>query len=212
MRIGNFVAPREGGRFEERLLRAGVDGVRRDCRGDQRIVFPVGEIVLRVSQGLGGSFVVRGGEVDDRLAQDAAHAGFFCYARDDILEVIHVGVGGDAAAQHFQDAEPRAARHEVFVYVVGFGGEDVLLQPFIEGEIVGQAAEEAHGGVGVAVDQAGKNQGAFCVEPGCRCGIVRFDVAAFAYGLDRIAGDGQGAVFDEGMGCIHRDYCAAGYQ
>ncbi len=133
-------------------------------------------IVLRVSQGFGGGLVVRGGEVDDGLAQHAAHAGFFCYTRDHILEVIHVGVGGDAAAQHFQDAEARAARDEVFVYVVGFGGEDVLLQPFIEGEIVRQAAEEAHGGVGVAVDQARKDERASSVEPACRCGIVRFDV------------------------------------
>ncbi len=92
-----------------------IDGMGRHSRSNERIIFPTVDVLLRVRQGRGRRLMIRRGEIDDRLAQHAAHAGFFCYARDYVLEVVHVGVGRNAAAQHFEHAKTRAPKDELFV-------------------------------------------------------------------------------------------------
>ena len=53
----------------------------------------------------------------------------------------------------------KSARH-----VLGLGGEDELLQPVLQLQIVGDAAEEAHRGMRVGVDQPGREYGVRTVQ------------------------------------------------
>ena len=89
-------------------------------------------------------------------------------------------------------------------------GKDVGVQPVVEGEIFGDAAEQAHGGVAVAIDQAGHYDRAAGIDDFCRL-VFRFDFSAWADCYYRIGANGYGAVVeDEALG-VHGDYCAAGY-
>src|SRR5271154_4407609 len=126
-----------------------------DGGDDERIAFPVVEEFLGVGEGLGERFIVWRGKIDDGFTEDAAHACFFGGAGDGVFEVVHVRVSGGAAAQHFQDCQARAPDGEVFGDVARFGGKYVIVQPLVERQIIGDAAKQAHGGVGVAVDEAG---------------------------------------------------------
>ena len=118
-------------------------------------------------------------ETDDGFAQHAAHAGFFRRFGHHILEVVHVGESGGAGEHHFEAAEARSPAHEIGRHVLRFGREDVVAPASPEAEIVGDAAEQRHGGVRVGVDQAGSQDGIGPVEPlaglvapldfGCRC-------------------------------------------
>ena len=71
-------------------------------------------------------FIVRGGEIDEGFAQDAAHARGFGFFGDGIFEVVHVGKSGDAAANHFRSGEARAPTDEIFGDIFGFGGENIF--------------------------------------------------------------------------------------
>ncbi len=167
------------------------------------------KIFLRVLKSLGHGLVIRRGEIDDRFAQHAAHTRFFGGARDGVFKVIHVGVAGDAAAQHFEHAEARSPGDEILGYVASFGGENVFLEPVVEREVVGDSAEQAHRGVRVAVDQAGENEGAARVDD--FCGVeLRFDFGPRTHRNDRIASNGNGAVFDDPLLGVHCDDGAAG--
>ena len=130
-------------------------------------------------------------------------------ARNGGLEVVHISISGNATANHLGHAQARAPLDEVLGDVLGLGGEDVFLQPIIEGVVVGEAAEQAHGCVGVPVDQAGQDQCAACVLyrfPGL---IPGFDSGSLANRGDRPVADGDCAVFDHTAVCIHSDERAA---
>ena len=70
-----------------------------------------------------------------------------------VLENVHVDAGRGPRAQHLgiaqQAADPDDMRRQGL-----FHGKDALLQPVHQGHVVGQAAQEGHGGVGVRVDEA----------------------------------------------------------
>ena len=144
---------------------------------DQRIALPSLDVFLRVRQGRCGRLVVGRREIQDCFAEHAAHAGFLGDTRDHVFEVIHVCVGGDPAAQHFEHAEPRAPENEILGDVSRFGGEDVSLQPIVERMVLCYAAEQAHRRVGVAVDHAGQHQRAAGVNRLFRAAGFRFEVA-----------------------------------
>src|SRR5579875_3948642 len=129
--------------------------MRSDGGSDERVAFPMLNEFGGVSDHLRDVLVVGNGKIDEGFAENAAHAGLFGDAGNFILEIVHVGVSGDAAPNHFQHAEARAQFDEIGSDVAGFGGKNVLLQPVVEGEVVGEAAKESHGGVTVAVDEAG---------------------------------------------------------
>ncbi len=90
------------------------------------------------------------------------------------------------------------------VHVLGFGGEDEFLQPVLQAEVVGDAAEQAHGGVGVGVDQAGRKDGFGPVEALLRLEL-RVDLRLRADPRDVVAHDGDGAVFDHAPRGVHGD-------
>ena len=183
--------------------------MRRDGGRDERIALPALDVFLRVGQGRGRGLVVGRREIQDRFAEHAAHAGFLGHARDHVLEVIHVGVRGNTAAQHFQDPQPRAPENEIFGHISRFGGEDVPLQPVVERMILRDAAEQAHRGVGVAVDHAGQHQRAARVNRLLRGASFRFEIRALADPGDYVAFDCDAAILDHAELRVHRDHRSA---
>ena len=73
-------------------------------------------------------------------------------------------IRGGAATQHFQNAEPRGPDDEIFGNIARFGRENIFFEPLIEGQIVGNAAEQAHSSMRVTIDQPGHNDGAMGVD------------------------------------------------
>ena len=108
-------------------------------------------------------------------------------------------------------AQARSPGDEIFGDVARFRRKDVLVQPVVEGEIVGDSAKEAHCGVGVAVDQAWQYERAVRIDRLCRI-VLGFEFRARADGHNRIAANGHGAVVDHAALSVHGDYRAAGYQ
>lgn len=74
-------------------------------------------------------------------------------ARSTLSCAVHVHAGRGAGAQHFRIAH-KAAQVDHFGRKGLLHGKDALVEPVHEGHIVGQAAQQGHGRVGVGVDQA----------------------------------------------------------
>ena len=163
-RDGRMVAAGECGRILERFFRERIDGMRPDGGGDEWVTLPMVDEFLRVVEGLLRRFVVWSGKIDDSFGEHAAHSGFFCHARNGIFEIVHIAIGGRSAAQHFEKTQPRSPNHKILCDVARFGRENIFLEPLVERKIIGNAAEEAHGCVGVAVDQSGHDDATACVD------------------------------------------------
>ena len=80
--------------------------------------------------------------------------------------------------------------------VFGFGREDEFLQPVLQPQVVGDAAEQRHGGVRVGVDQARARGSRRAGRAAAWAGSVRSISALRADRHDALAADGHGAVFD----------------
>ena len=103
----------------------GVNGVRRNSGRDQRVTLPMLQKGRRVGESVCRGLAVGGRKADDRLAQDAAHAGSFRRLGHVILKVVHISNGGGSAAQHFEQAEARRPGDEIFGDEAALSREDV---------------------------------------------------------------------------------------
>ncbi len=124
-----------------------VGRMRGQTETDQRITakgFAGGQALGDVIVGVAG---VVAGELQRGDAECRAHAEFRRRLGGGVGEEIHVVEAGDAAEQHFGTGQARSVEHELARYVGSFGRPDVLLQPFLQGQVVGDAAHQAHGGV-----------------------------------------------------------------
>ena len=193
---GRVIAIGQGARGFQCLIRVGVDGMRRDGRHDQRVSGESCKKSVGELQRVGRSFCIGDREADDGLPEHAAHARLFGRLGHHVLEVVHVGEGGCAAEQHFSAGEARSPADEVGRDVLGLGREDVFLEPVLQPEVVGDAAEQGHGGVGVGVDEAGSDQriGAVQTLPGLKAAV---DFRSAAHGDDAVGAHGDGSVFDD---------------
>ena len=161
---GRVIFACESGGILQRFLRTGVDRMRRGSGVNQRIALPLLQELLGVGEHRRVRLVVGSREVDEGFAQHAAHAGFLGLFRDGIFEVIHVREGGHAGTDLLSRGETRSPAHKFLGHVLGFGGENVLVEPVVERHVVVQAAEQRHRDVGVAVDEAGQNERVFRVD------------------------------------------------
>ena len=125
---------------------------------DQRVALPLLQKLLGVGEHGGIALVVGRGKIDKRLAQHAAHTRGFGFFRDRVFEVVHVGEGGHPGANLFGRSKPRPPAHEIFINVLRFGREDVLVEPVIQGHIVVQSAEQGHRDVRMTVDESRQHQ------------------------------------------------------
>ena len=193
----------------QRLGRVRVERVRRHGGRHQRIVSIALDVALGPCQRVFGSLRVGNGKADDRFAKHAAHARLLRGFGDTILEVIHVGEGSGAREHHFEAGQARAPENEIGGDVAGFGGKDVMLKPVLQSEVVGDAAKQGHGRVGVSVDEAGDEDRFGPVEMMDR-GVAGIDVRAGVDGNDVRATNGDCAIFDDAVLRVHGDDVAGG--
>ena len=187
----------------------GIDGVRGDGGNDERIALVLVEKFRGGLQHIFGRGEIGRFEADHGLAQDAAHARFLGGFGDAVLEIVHVDERGGAGEHHFQARQARSPQDEIGRYVLGFGRKDEFVEPVLHHHVVGDAAEQRHGGVGMGVDQAGHQDGIRAVDmlPGLK---LFFDVGALADAHDALAANGDGAVVDQIAPRVHGDDVAGG--
>jgi hypothetical protein len=156
------IGERTAGLERRRIER--IHRMRRDRRRDQIVVGELRGEFLGARQAVGRRLRVGDREPDDRLAEDAAEPCRARDARDLLLEVVHVRVGGRPRLDHLQRREPRSGAHELGRDRPGFGRKNVLLQPVHQREIVGEAPEQHHRRMRVRVDQPWHDHAAAGVE------------------------------------------------
>ena len=186
----------------------GFDGVRRvggEGRDDERVAAVVGDETPCQGDAAVGFGGVGRGEIDDRLAEHAAHAGEAGGAGDFILEVVHVGEGRHPALDHLDDAMERAPVHDLAVDEVFLEGKYEAPQPV--GHVVPQPAEDGHGGVRVGIHHARQHQGSAGVEGAA--GVDARRQIGPAHGDDAFTADGDHAVADHLAALVHGEHVAA---
>jgi len=90
-------------------------------------------------------------------------------------------------------------------------GKIYFLKPFVEREVVGQSAKQAHRGVRVTVNQARHHNRAMRIDR-LRGLESALDLGTRAYCDDRIAANGYRAVFNHSPLCVHGDDSSTGNQ
>jgi hypothetical protein len=85
------------------------------------------------------------------------------------------------------------------------------LKPFVEREVVGQSAKQAHRGVRVTVNQARHHKRAMCIDR-LRGLESALDLRARAHGDNRVAANGYRAVFNHSPLRVHGHDSSTGNQ
>ncbi|MNN31985.1 hypothetical protein D3C81_1456960 [compost metagenome] len=116
---------------------------------------------------------------------------------------VHVGEAADAAHDLLGDGQFGAVADEVLADPLGLGRPDVFLQPGHQWQVVGQAAEQAHGGMAVGVDQARGEQHARQLAGFRRRVAQRF--GARGEEGDTAVADAQRVVTEDDASGFHRD-------
>ena len=105
-------------------------------------------------------------KVDEGLPQDGPQSRLVDRPRGVGLEVVHVGEGRRPSLDHLEGRQQRSVVDELGRDVLPLRREDVLGQPLLERQVVGDSAQERHGGVRVRVDEAGHHDVAAGVDGG----------------------------------------------
>ncbi len=130
--------------LEERLLRAGVDGVGADGGDDQVVAFPP----LREGLGL---FDLVWSHIEEDFAEEGPQPPLLRRPGRLVHEVVHVVVADDPRPDHLQAAELHPPM-DILGRQLRLQGPDLLLQPRHQLHVVGVTPKEGHGQVGVGVD------------------------------------------------------------
>ena len=130
----------------------GLDGHR-----DQGVIPPgAAEVLAELQARLWGAVIGRR-KVVEHLAHHRPDAGFRRGPGHVVGKEIHVGEGGGAGQQHLGHRQLCAPIDEIAVQAA-LRRENVIIEPFFQGQVVGQAPEQGHGGMGVGIDEAGEDQ------------------------------------------------------
>ncbi len=149
----------------QRVRAAGVGRMTEHRRGDQRRTRPPvhqeiagrGDVVLRVGH-------ARCRKIDDPLPQDRPHPGVRNGRGHLVFEEIAVTAGGRARQEHFGTRQAGAPAHRRGADMPALRREDMVVQPFFQGQVVSQAAEKRHRQMGVGVDQPRQDDAAAGVD------------------------------------------------
>ena len=135
---------------EDHFLAHGIDGMdgHREVGGFAPVLRPLVELDAFALL-LGRDFLVE--TVQDDEGNVGAYAHFHRRLPREGGEPVHVVEGGGAAADHFQAGRLRAPVDELFVHL-RFHFPD-LREPFVQGDVFGNAPEHDHGRMGVHVDE-----------------------------------------------------------
>ncbi len=128
--------------------------MRRERGVHQRIAAPLVMDLAGALEVFIAGFRPGGREVDHRQAHPRAEAVALVHRGLHVgEEIVLVGAGG-AAAQHLGDRQGGAVGHELRTDHRRFHRPDMVLQPFHQRQIIGDAAQQRHRIVGMRVDQA----------------------------------------------------------
>ncbi len=197
------VFPREIPRRLERLSVVRVDRMRRDGWRNQRVVPEGLDERLRAGERVGWRFCIGNGELDHRFTEDAAKPGGLRFLRDFLLEVIHVREGRRTGLDHLERGQPGSGADELRRDGLRLRGEDVVVQPVHQRQVVREPSVEDHRRVRVRIYQPGHHH--------LSSGINR--VAGPELPTDRVhrvdgdnvrAVDGDAAAADHAAGAVHR--------
>ena len=108
-----------------------------------------------------------------------------------LLEDVHVAESGRARRIISAQASSCPGIAQFGVPVFGLGGEDVVVQPVHERQVVRDAPEAGHGRMGVGVDEPGHDDPTLRVDH-ARDAAVR-EIPGIAEGDDAIARDADGS-------------------
>ncbi|RMT93752.1 hypothetical protein ALP39_200076 [Pseudomonas marginalis pv. marginalis] len=131
-------------------------GAERDL--DARVVLEIAEQLDALADRLIGAAGAGNREVEDRNCDLCAYAAVVHAIAGDLGVEVHVREAGDATLELLGDGQVGAITYEGFIDPLGLGGPDVFFQPGHQGQVIGQAAKQAHCRVPVGVDQAGAEQ------------------------------------------------------
>src|SRR3546814_188324 len=181
-----------------------VRRVRRERGGDQRIVAPLVVDLAGLVEILVVALRPRGGEVDHRQPDARAEAVALVDGGLHVGEEVVLVDAGGAAAEHLRDRQGDAVGDEVRADHRALDRPDVLLQPDLQRQVVGDAAQQRHRVVGVAVDEAG-HQRAVRAADGLRRIEPRPRFRARQDGDDGAVADGDGVVLEDHAVWFDRD-------
>ncbi len=171
---------------------------------DQRVTAPASDVVAGGGQRVFKGSGVRRREFEHRLGTQAAHPGVGSGLGDGVLEVVHVGEAGHAAADHLGAGQQRSQPAKIRRDELTLDRHHEPEQPDVEAQVVGQTAQQRHRDVGMRVDQPRDQRLAAAVE-----GVGRIerggDVGLGSDADDRIASDGDGAAADNAVLGVHGD-------
>ncbi|MCY1545643.1 hypothetical protein D9M68_815950 [compost metagenome] len=106
------------------------------------------------AQGFVGIAGAGNGEIQYRNGDLGANAALVYQFAGCFGKEVHVREAGDATLELLGDSQFGAVQDEVLVYPFGLGGPDMLLQPVAQRQLIGHAAEQAHGRMAMGIDQS----------------------------------------------------------
>ena len=190
------------------ILGDSVRSVRRNRRHNQSIALPLFHEAFDIGQAFLIRLVIGYRKINHRFAQNSAHACFESLVGNCIFEVVHIAVGRRATANHLSQTQARAHPHEVLCHVFGFCRKNVFRQPFLQIEIVRDAAKQSHRHVGMAIDETGNNDLSIGVDDfGSR--IVAIYIGSFRNRNDAPTFHRNAAVFNDATSAVHGNHGSA---
>ena len=114
-------------------------------------------VILVVAQVVFLQFLRGGHVIVEAADQHSAEAAFHRGSGDHLRVEIHIKISGDAAGQILQDRQ-LAQPIDILRLQLRLHGEYLPFQPLCQRQVVGIGTEEGHGGMGVGVLKAGKEQ------------------------------------------------------
>ena len=188
----------------ERLVAHRVGGVRRERRRHQSIA---PERVVHLESAREVRVPIRrprGRHVEDDEAEHGAHPGVSRDLPHHVRKKVHVVETGGASPQHLDRGEAGAGSDEPFVHEPGLGRPDLLREPDVERQVVGEAPEQGHRGVGMGVDEPRYQR--VCVEVHALAGGEPcVDLGRGAERGDGAAPHGERVVLEDPPGRLDRD-------
>ena len=147
--------------------------------------------------------------LEDDHANGGPHAAIGHGPGSGIGVKVHVTAGRGSPLEHFEQCQLGAVPDEITGNPTRFAGPDVLAQPEFQREIVCQAAEQRHGGMGMGVYQSRKQHVGGTVDAGSRR-IGLKGRRTRQYGENQTVPNHHCVVFQDDPGRFNRDYPAGG--
>ncbi len=173
-------------------------------RNARVLVQPALNEAVALTNGVGRVLGIRAALIDDGCRDQCAHAAAVDDLGNRVRVVVHVDERRRPAANHLPARELGPDAHEFCVDELDLGREDVVVEPVHERQVVGDAAQQRHRGMRVAVDEPRHDDPIGAWQGGAR-GVGLADITCRTDLKDHAVIDCDRAVFDHSHVAIHRD-------